>query len=120
MKVAIPTAGEDLSAEVEMRFGRCPRFLVVDSETMEFEAVENTAAMMGGGAGVRAAQIVLDQGVDAVIAGDVGPRAFDVLQRAGVKVYARITGNIKDAMEMLKTDMAERVDGPTGPALHGR
>lgn len=120
MKVAIPTTGEDLSAEVETRFGRCPRFLVVDSETMEFELVENTAATMGGGAGVRAAQIVLDQGVEAVIAGDVGPRAFDVLQRAGVKVYARITGNVKDAMEMLKADMAERVDGPTGPALHGR
>ena len=120
MRVAIPTRGEDLSAEVEQRFGRCPRFLVVDSETMAFSLVDNTAATMGGGAGLVAAQLVIDQGVEAVIAGEVGPKAYDVLERANVKVYARVTGNVRDAIEMLLSDMATRVDGPTGPSRHGR
>lgn len=120
MKVAIPTRGTDLSAEVESRFGRCPRFLIVESGTMEFSLVDNSAAAMGGGAGVRAAQLVIDQGVEAVIAGEVGPKAYDVLERANVKVYARITGRAGDAMEMLRSEMAQSVDGPTGPARHGR
>ena len=49
MKVAIPTRGNDLTSEVEQRFGRCPRYLIVDLETMDYTVVENTAATMGGG-----------------------------------------------------------------------
>jgi predicted Fe-Mo cluster-binding NifX family protein len=120
MKVAIPTRGEDLSAEVEQRFGRCPRYLIVDPETMEFTILENSAASMGGGAGVRAAQLVVDQGVDAVIAGEVGPKAYDVLQQAGVKVYARITGTAREALDLLGSEHVGHASGPTGPARHGR
>lgn len=120
MKIGIPTRGNDLSAEVEQRFGRCPRFLIVDSGTMEFQVVDNSAFTMGGGAGVRAAQQVVDEGVEAVIAGEVGPKAFEVLERAHVKVYARVTGTARNAVEMVTSEMAKDVDGPTGPSRHGR
>ena len=120
MKVAVPTRGEDLTAEVEQRFGRCPRYLIVDLETMDYTVVENTAATMGGGAGVRAAQLVVDQGVEVVIAGEVGPKAFDVLQQAGVRVYARVTGSARDALELLGSEMVKDTPGPTGPGRHGR
>jgi predicted Fe-Mo cluster-binding NifX family protein len=120
MKVAIPTRGQDLSSEVEPRFGRCPRFLIVDSRTLEFETVENTAASMGGGAGMHAAQLVVDQGVEAVIAGEVGPKAYDVLEAAGVRVMARVTGSAREALDLLSSEMSENTKGPTGPARHGR
>ena len=118
--MAIPTSGGDLSSEVEQRFGRCPRVLIVDTDTREFQVVENVAAMQGGGAGVRAAQTVVDHGVKAVIAGEVGPKAYDVLAAAGIRVYARFTGRAMDALDMLASDMAAGADGPTGPARHGR
>ncbi len=119
MKIGIPTRGNDLSADVEQRFGRCPMFLIVDSATMDFHLVDNSAALMGGGAGVRAAQQVVDEGVDAVIAGEVGPKAYEVLDRANIKVYARVTGSARDAIDMVMSDMAQGADGPTGPARHG-
>ena len=120
MRIGIPTSGKDLSGDVEQRFGRCQRFLIVDSGTMDFHVVDNSALAMGGGAGVRAAQQVVDEGVEAVIAGEVGPKAFEVLERAHVKVYARVTGTARDAIEMVTSDMARDVDGPTGPSRHGR
>ena len=76
--------------------------------------------MQGGGAGVRAAQTVVDEGVGAVVAGEVGPKAYEVLDAAGVRVYARITGKVRDALDMLASDMVRGADGPTGPARHGR
>jgi predicted Fe-Mo cluster-binding NifX family protein len=120
VKVAIPTRGEDLSADVEIRFGRCPRFLIVDSESMEFRVVDNPGATMGGGAGVRAAQLVVDEGVQAVIAGEVGPKAFSVLEAAGIRVLARITGTVRDAVELLDARMVEDTTAPTGPSGQGR
>ncbi len=120
MLVAIPTNGNDLSGMVDERFGRCARFLLVDSETMEFQVIANPAAMQSGGAGVTAAQIVIDQGARAVLAGEVGPKAYDVLERAGVMIYARITGNARDAMDLLSTKMAEGAEGPTRPPRHQR
>ena len=120
MRIGIPTSGNDLSGEVEQRFGRCQRFLIVDSGTMDFHVVDNSALAMGGGAGVRAAQQVVDEGVEAVIAGEVGPKAYEVLERAHIKVYARVTGTVKDAIDLVRSDMAKGADGPTGPARHGR
>lgn len=119
MKICIPTDGNDLSADVEQRFGRCPRFLIVDSETMEHHLVDNPGITMGGGAGVSAAQVAVDEGVEAVIAGEVGPRAYEVLETAHIKVYARVTGSIRDAIDLVRSDMAKNVDGPTGPSRHG-
>ena len=120
MLVAIPTNGNDLSAMIDERFGRCARFLMVDSETKEFRVVANPAAIQSGGAGVTAAQTVIDQGAKVVLAGEVGPKAYDVLQRAGIKVYARVTGKAIDALDLLTSEMAEGADGPTGPAHRGR
>ena len=120
MLVAIPTNGNDLLGMVDERFGRCARFLLVDSETMEFQVIANPGAVQSGGAGVTAAQTVIDQGARVVIAGEVGPKAYDVLERAGIRIYARITGNARDAMDLLSTKMAEGAEGPTRPPRHQR
>ena len=120
MMVAVPTAGNDLNATVEQRFGRSPRYILVDTETWEFRVVDNPAAHQAGGAGVFAAQLVIDQGAEAVIAGDVGPKAFSVLERAGVKVYPRVTGTIRDALDLLGSSHFSETDAPTTQAGHGR
>jgi predicted Fe-Mo cluster-binding NifX family protein len=117
--VAIPTAGTDLMADVEQRFGRCPRFLIVNSETMEYRSVPNAASFQSGGAGITAAQQVINEGAEFVIAGEVGPNAFEVLNKANVKVYARVSGTIRDAVEMLMAGTLRGAMEPTGPALHG-
>jgi len=99
MKVCISSTNNDLEASVDPRFGRCQYFLFVDSETMNFEAVGNPAFIAGGGAGIQAAQFVVNKGAKVVLTGDVGPNAFQALQAGGVKIVTGTQGLVKDVIE---------------------
>ena len=87
MKVAISATVDNLNANVDGRFGRCPWFLFVDTETMKFEIVENKNAGVASGAGTACAQLVLEKEAGAVISGQVGPNASEVLKQGGVKIF---------------------------------
>jgi len=89
MKVAISATAPRLDAEVDPRFGRCSYFVVIDPETMEFEALENSNAMAAGGVGITTAQMVANKGVQLILTGNCGPNAYQTLSAAGVQV---ITG----------------------------
>ena len=113
MKICITSIGNDLSASIDPRFGRCQIFLFVDTETMEFEAVSNPAATSGGGAGTKAAQLVADKGAAAVLTGNVGPNAFTALDAAGVKIHIGLSGSCNDALEKFKNGEIETTGGPS-------
>jgi len=102
MKIAISATGSTLDAEVDPRFGRCQHFIIADPETMEFEAVDNASAMSSGGAGISAAQMIAGKGVEAVLTGNCGPNAYQVLSPAGIKVITGISGKVKDAIAEYK------------------
>jgi predicted Fe-Mo cluster-binding NifX family protein/DNA-binding PadR family transcriptional regulator len=87
MRIVIPANGADLDAPTSPIFGRSPLFMLVDPETLDFEAVPNPALDAAGGAGVQAAQTVLQHGVGAVIAPSLGPNAFRVIAAAGLPAY---------------------------------
>jgi len=80
MKIAISASGSDLSSSVDPRFGRCPFFLLVDTDTMEFEAVENSNVSAMSGAGIQSAQFIANKGAKALLTGSCGPNAFQTLQ----------------------------------------
>lgn len=94
MKIAIPV--DDDRKSVCVSFGRAPFFLVHDTETNETEVSANAAAEAQGGAGLKAAQIVVDLGADALITVRCGENAAQVLQAAEMKIY-KAQGT--DAME---------------------
>ena len=102
MKIAISATAPHLDADLDPRFGRCSYFLVVDTESMEFEAIENPAMTAPGGAGIQAAQAVVNEGVEAVVTGDCGPNAYQVLSTAGIPVYAGTSGKVRDVVEAFK------------------
>ena len=102
MKIAISSTGPDLDAPVDPRFGRCRFFVVVDLSTEEFEAVDNQAAEMSGGAGIQAAQMVINLDIDAVITGSLGPNAADTLRIAGVKAYLGASTTVREALRQYK------------------
>jgi predicted Fe-Mo cluster-binding NifX family protein len=99
MKIAISAAGASLDADTEPRFGRCPYFIIADPETLEFEAMNNSAAMAAGGAGISAAQAIADRGVQAVLTGHCGPNAHQVLSAAGIRIITGISGKVREAIE---------------------
>jgi predicted Fe-Mo cluster-binding NifX family protein len=99
MKIAISAAGRNLDAEADPRFGRCAYFIIVDPKTMEFEVMDNAGAMAGGGAGVTAAQAVVDKGIQALLTGNCGPNAYEVLSSAGIQLITGVSGKIREVVE---------------------
>ena len=102
MKVAISATGESLDAEVDPRFGRCQYFVIVDPETMQFEVLGNASAMASGGAGIATAQTIAGKGVAAVLTGNCGPNAHQVLSSAGIQVITGVSGKVQDVVQAYK------------------
>lgn len=91
MKLCITSAGKEMESGIDPRFGRAPWFLIVDTDTGISEAVENTAATQGQGAGISAAQLVTDKKVDGVLTGRVGPNSMSVLQKTNIKLFEGVS-----------------------------
>jgi predicted Fe-Mo cluster-binding NifX family protein len=116
MKIAISATAPHLDAELDPRFGRCAYLLIIDTETMEFDAVENPAVSAPGGAGIQAAQAVAETGAQAVITGNCGPNAYQVLSAAGVPVFVGASGKLRDVVEAFKRgEFSPVARASTGP-----
>jgi predicted Fe-Mo cluster-binding NifX family protein len=102
MKIAITAQGMSLDDNIEPRFGRSPIFIILDTDTMDFEAIENSNAALGGGAGIGSAKLMLDKNVESVLTGNCGPKAFQVFEEARIKVFVGLSGKIKDIVEDFK------------------
>lgn len=113
MKICVSATSDSLDANIDSRFGRCPYFVIVDADTMEFEAVLNDSLNAAHGAGIQAAQTVVNKGVDIVITGNVGPNAFNVLSATGIKVVTRASGTVRDAVTEYKNGKLQEVNNPT-------
>ena len=100
MKIAFTTAGSDLNAQLDRRFGRAPRFLIYDLEQASFETVDNRQNMTAAqGAGIQSAESVARLGAEALVTGHCGPKAFRVLQAAGIKVFNSNSRTVAEALE---------------------
>lgn len=120
MKLCVTASGQSLDEGMDPRFGRCRYFIIVDADTLQFEAVQNPAIDVGGGAGIKAAQFVADQGVETVLTGHIGPHAYEALTAAGIKVVAGLTGiTVRQAVEAFKTGKQGYVSGPSVNAHYG-
>jgi len=118
MKIAISSTGEKIENEMDAKFGRCPYFLIVEIEDKKIKntkAVENTAAMQGGGAGITAAQIVGNEDVNAVIAINFGPRAFTVLNELKIDIYQGAPGTVAENVQQFIDEKLAKIEEATGP-----
>jgi predicted Fe-Mo cluster-binding NifX family protein len=99
MRIAVTTRDKDLDGEVDARFGRAPGFLLVDTESMVSRFVDNPQSLdLSQGAGIQSAQNILSHNPEVVLTGNCGPKAFKVLQAAGVKVVVGVKGKVADAV----------------------
>ncbi len=121
MKIILTTTSPSIDAEVDARFGRGAFFIVVDSDTLEWQAHPNPGVGASGGAGTLAAQFVSNLKVEAVISGDFGPNAYNALQAAGVAMYLFDNSRTgRESVEHFKAGQLERVGAPTGQGHHPR
>ncbi len=104
MKLAITAQGNNLKSPLDPRFGRAKYFIVVDTETGAFSAADNTVNQNAAqGAGIQAGKRIAELGVEGLITGHVGPKAFSTLQAGGVKIYTGASGTVADAIEQFKS-----------------
>jgi predicted Fe-Mo cluster-binding NifX family protein len=113
MKIAISSFGPNLTSQLCPRLGGCKYFLVIDPEDMNLEVFENKHDASTSGAGRRAAQFLVSQKVHAVITGRCRPNTFKVLSEAGVYLYFKHSGTVKEVLEKYRNGhlrRATRVD----------
>lgn len=104
MKLIISAQNPSLEAQVDRRFGRCMWLVLFDTETNQWEAFQNPGASQSGGAGVAAAQLVVDKGADVVLSGDFGPNASRAFQAAkiGMQRFTDSTTTVQEAVDHFK------------------
>lgn len=112
MKIAVTATGDGLEAEIDPRFGRCQKFVFVDTDTLETETIDNQNVTAGGGAGVQSAQLVANSGADTVLTGNCGPNAHQTLAAAGVTVIVGVRGTVRDAVERFKAGELSATNEP--------
>jgi len=119
MKIAITATAASLDADIDPRFGRCRYFVIADPDTMEFEALENSGAIAGGGVGVSAAQMIAGKGVEAVLTGNCGPNAYQILSAAGIKVITGVVGKVQGGIQGYKSGKFKVSSQPDVPGHFG-
>jgi len=118
MKLCISSTDENKAAMADKRFGRCSFFAIYDTETNSFQFVKNNAVNEMQGAGLSAAQSIVDEKVDVVITGNVGPNAMKILKAADIRIF-KISGNTVE--EQIKNYLENKltiIDEP-GPSHAG-
>ena len=118
MKVAISSMGPSLDSELDPRFGRACCFVLFDTESHTHKVLDNKASSASGGAGIASAQAVIDAGAQAVITGQLGPNALNVLSAAGLACYHGLPGTIQENISHLNLGKLNRIT-LSGPSHHG-
>ncbi len=111
MLIAITSNGKDLDSQMDLRFGRAKGFIIYETDNSSFEYVDNVQNLEAAqGAGIQAAQNVVNKNVDAVISGHCGPKAFKVLSTSGVKIYTAEESKISEIIEKFKNGELKEAD----------
>ena len=113
MKICVTSKGNNLDSEIDPRFGRCQNFIIIDAETLEFEAIENPNIQTTGGAGIQSAQLIASKDATIVLTGNVGPNAFQSLQAAGIDIIIGVSGSVKSSVEKFNNGELKPTQGPS-------
>ena len=104
MKIAFTVSGTDLNAPMDSRFGRAAKFLVYDLAAETFEVVDNQQNLNAAqGAGIQSAETVARLGAECLVTGHCGPKAFRVLNAAGIKVYTTEAATAAEALDQYRS-----------------
>lgn len=117
-KIAITSEGPSLDDQVDARFGRAAGFVVVDLETMQTEYIDNgQSQVMAQGAGIQAAELIARAGAGCLLTGYVGPKAFQALSAAGIKIGQDLEGlTVRQAVERYRSGQVQMAAGPNREA----
>lgn len=119
MKLLISSTGKDKNSIVDEKFGRAEHYIIYDSKTDNYEDIVNTAQAGAHGAGPKAAQIAIDQNVDCIITGNLGPKAMRVIEHTNIKAYYLKDGTVLENVQLFLRDELDEIQN-AGPSNAGK
>ena len=109
MKVLISAVGKEKTDNFDLKFGRCDYFQIIDTETGDIKVLENTAKSSDQGAGVEASQQVINENVDVLITGHLGPNALEILKDSDIELYSAKGGTVEEVLEDYKNEKLDKI-----------
>ena len=113
MKVCVTSQGDSLDSQVDPRFGRAAKFIIVDTDSLEFEVIVNPNVDGMGGVGIQSGQLISEKGVKTVLTGNVGPNAFETLKAANIEVITGVSGEVKNVIDKFNSGEYKSIQGPS-------
>ena len=110
MKIAMPVEDKAMESKVASSFGRAPYFLVYESERKKAEFIDNSAIASQGGAGIKAAQTIVDSGAKILITPQCGEKAATVIQEAKIDIYKNETNSILETIDAFINGNLSKLD----------
>lgn len=118
MKIAISATGKDLKSILDSRFGRCEYFQIYNEESQQLKVIENQGIAAAGGAGIAAAQQIIDEEIDVVITGSLGPNAYNIIDKAKIKAFKCNSISMEEVLKAFNNKELEEITN-AGPAHRG-
>ena len=115
MEIVITSQGQELSSEIDPRFGQAQWLIVVDTETDEVNAQKNTLDLSASIFGIQTAQNIVERDIEAVITGNIGTNAFTVLSASGIRIFLCPGNTVGEALALLKAGKLNEADGANVP-----
>jgi len=111
MKICVSSTGMELTSPIDPRFGRAAHLVVVDTEARDLTPLNGATGAVHG-AGIQAAGAVVESGAKALVTGQIGPNAYDVLEAAGIAVHLTAGGTVAEAIEEFNAGRLEKLSAP--------
>lgn len=118
MKIALSATGQNKECLLDKRFGRCDYFIIYNTDTGEYKAIGNNGVSSGGGAGIAAASQVIEENVSVIITGSLGPNAYELVEKSGIKAYSCEALPVFRVIEMFQKNQLSEISN-AGNAHHG-
>lgn len=104
MKIAFPVNEKSIEADIYNSFGRAPFFAIYNTISKEIDYLDHRAVVAQGAGGIRAAQVLADQGIKVIMTQQCGENAEKLLRKADVLIYKARSGSIYDNIDAYQND----------------
>lgn len=118
MKIVVSAEGTKKESKLDKRFGRAQHFILFDSDKNTYELIDNTAKQGAHGAGPKAAQLVIENKADVLITGNLGPKAYAVIDETNIESYRGKEVSIQKNIEYYLANKLEKIKS-YGPSHAG-
>ncbi len=109
MKVLISAVGKEKTDDFDLRFGRGDFFQIIDTQTGDTKVLENAGKTSDHGAGIAASQQAIDEKVDVIVTGHLGPNAFEILETSGIELMSAKGGTVEEVLNDYKAGKLEKI-----------